>query len=316
MTTTSSSVSVLIPVYNRQDLIGPCIQSALDQTLSPLEIVVVDNASTDATWAVCQSYAQRDERVRIFRNASNIGPVRNWQRCIEEARGEYGKLLFSDDLIYPDYLARTAPLLTRSDVGFVYSAVMMGPEPDAAQVANQWTDHAGVFPAADYIEAALKAIIVPFSPGAAVFRLRDLQKNLVLSIPGSVLTDFPDHGAGPDLLLSLLTAQEYPCVAHLFEPLAFFRAHAQSISTIYQGWYIYRRYQQARIWFAAETRRTAALRELLAGMWLSECRNEHRWIAPAKCIRQYTDRPVWSWRVVARLFASRLRAVIQRRYHV
>ena len=314
--TLNCSVSILIPVYNRQDLIGPCIQSALDQTLSPLEIVVVDNDSTDATWEVCRSYAQRDERVRIFRNSSNIGPVRNWLRCIEEARGEYGKLLFSDDLIYPEYLARTVPVLSRSDVGFVYSAVMMGPEPGAAQVAYQWIDHAGVFPAADYIEAALNATHVPFSPGAAMFRLRDLQKNLVLSIPGSVLTDFPDHGAGPDLLLSLLTAQEYAYVAHLPEPLAFFRAHAQSISTIYQGWYIYRRYQQARIWFAAETGRTTALRELLAGMWLSECRNEHRLMLPAKCIRQYTNRPVWSWRAVARLFITRLRAVLHRRHHV
>ncbi len=316
MTPAHPTVSVLIPVYNRQDLIGPCIQSALDQTLAPLEVVVVDNASTDATWDVCQIYAQRDTRVRVFRNDRNIGPVRNWQRCIAEARGEYGKLLFSDDLIYSDYLARTVPLLYNADVGFVYSAVMTGAEPATVHVANQWNDHAGSFPATDYIEAALKAIIVPFSPGAAVFRLRDLQQNLVLSIPGSALTDFPDHGAGPDLLLSLLTAHQYPCVAHLPEPLVFFRAHAQSISTIHQGWYIYRRYQQARIWFAAETGRTDALRELLAGMWLSECRHEHRWIAPGLCIRQYTDRPVWSWRVVIRLVASRLRTVIRRRYHV
>src|SRR5437879_4126737 len=96
-------VSILIPLYNREQLLGPCIQSALDQTVRGFEVVIVDNASTDGTWQVCQAFAAKDSRVRIFRDPVNIGPVRNLQRCIQEARGQYGKILFSDDLIKPTF---------------------------------------------------------------------------------------------------------------------------------------------------------------------------------------------------------------------
>jgi len=73
-------VSILIPVFNRKDYIAECIQSALDQTFTDFEVVVVDNASEDGTWEICQQFAANDQRVRIFQNDTNIGPVRNWRR--------------------------------------------------------------------------------------------------------------------------------------------------------------------------------------------------------------------------------------------
>ena len=97
--TSSPKVSILIPVYNREAFIAACVQSALEQTFTDFEIIIVDNASTDTTWKICQQIAEQDKRIRIFRNERNIGPVRNWRRCIEEARGVYGKILWSDDLI-------------------------------------------------------------------------------------------------------------------------------------------------------------------------------------------------------------------------
>ena len=86
-------VSVLIPVYNRQNLIETTVKSALDQTYQNTEIVIVDNKSTDNTWKILQALAQTDDRVKIYQNETNIGPVRNWLRCINEATGEYAKIL-------------------------------------------------------------------------------------------------------------------------------------------------------------------------------------------------------------------------------
>src|SRR2546427_6401542 len=106
---TAPLVSILIPVYNRKQLVGPCIQSALDQTVREFEVVIVDNASTDGTWQVCEAFAAKDKRVRVIRDPLNVGPVRNWQRCMQEAGGLYGKILFSDDLIEPTFLERTLP---------------------------------------------------------------------------------------------------------------------------------------------------------------------------------------------------------------
>src|SRR5579872_7024825 len=97
-------VSILIPVFNRSELIVQTIKSALMQTIAEIEVIVSDNASTDGTWDVCKTLAKEDQRVRVIRSETNLGPVRNWKRCIEVARGKYAKILFSDDLILPNYL--------------------------------------------------------------------------------------------------------------------------------------------------------------------------------------------------------------------
>jgi len=300
-----NDVSILIPVYNRERLIAPCIESALRQTVSPIEVVVIDNASTDNTWSVCQEIERENSLVRAMRNETNLGPVRNWKHCIEAARGNYATLLFSDDLMYPTFLEKTRPYLDNPQIGFVFSATHIGQEAGRGHVAYDWQDHPPVFASSEYIRQALTKMSTPLSPGCMLFRLRDLKENLMVNIPSPTLDDFASHGAGPDLLLSLLTAQQYPLVAHVAEPLVLFRKHAGSITESSQPWYLYRRYQQARIWFAASYKNEQVLGELLAGIWLSECKNERRWISPARCAQQYTTHFAWSWPAVARTLMER-----------
>ena len=194
-------VSVLIPVYNREQLLGPCIQSALDQTVTDLEIIIVDNASTDGTWEVCHQFASRDRRVRIFRNETNIGPILNWQRCFAEARGKYGKILFSDDLMYPTFLEKTLPYMDDPEVGFVFTMAEIGSQPGTGQPAYKWANGSKKLPGSHFVRDALFEGIVPVSPGAALFRLNDLRKNLLLDVPSPTMNDFLSHGAGIDLLL-------------------------------------------------------------------------------------------------------------------
>ena len=97
-------VSVCIPVYNGARTIGDTLRSALAQDITDFEIIVCDNASTDAT-AECVA-AFRDSRIRYERSERNIGPVPNFNRCIELARAPYLKILCADDLIYPTCLRR------------------------------------------------------------------------------------------------------------------------------------------------------------------------------------------------------------------
>ncbi|ABQ27379.1 glycosyltransferase family 2 protein [Geotalea uraniireducens] len=198
-------VSILIPVYNREKFIGPCIQSALDQTYTDLEIVVVDNASSDQTLAICREHAAKDSRVRVFCNSINIGPVENWRRCIAEAKGEYGKLLFSDDLMEPDFLEKTLPFMQNDEIGFVFSSVLIGNEPGSGKIYYNFRPETGIFPSKHYIDEAYFGFDVPFSPGGAIFRLTDLRSNLVSKITSPTIKNFADHGAGPDLLIYLLT---------------------------------------------------------------------------------------------------------------
>jgi glycosyltransferase involved in cell wall biosynthesis len=298
MTTANSSVSILIPVYNRQDLIGPCIQSALDQTLSPLEIVVVDNASTDDTWAVCQAYAQRDGRVRVFRNEHNLGPVRNWQRCIAAAQGQFGKFLFSDDELYPTFLEKTRPYLDDPAIGFVFSAVNLGADLQTLYAHEYaWRSQPAVTSSRIFIEDELLDVNVPWSPGCALLRLADLKHNLMLTVPSPSIKDFVDHGAGPDVLIYLLTAQQYPQVAHVAEPLTFFRHHPSAIGAQYGGNLI-RPYQQARLWFAATYTDCWLTQRTLARTWLILVKSQRRWISPHRLTRQFLQEDDWSWRAV------------------
>jgi glycosyltransferase involved in cell wall biosynthesis len=102
-------VSVCIPTYNGQAYLGPAIESVLAQTLTDLEVVVIDDGSTDATPDVVARL--RDPRLRYLRNERNLGPQGNWNRCLEEARGRYFKLLPHDDLLRPTCLERQVAVL-------------------------------------------------------------------------------------------------------------------------------------------------------------------------------------------------------------
>ncbi|CUA95605.1 glycosyltransferase family 2 protein [Thiomonas bhubaneswarensis] len=94
-------VSVLIPAYNAQATIAQTLDSLLAQTHRHLEIVVVDDGSTDATWEVLQPYA---DRVRLIRQANaGIGAARNVS--VQAARGDYIALLDADDLCMPTRMA-------------------------------------------------------------------------------------------------------------------------------------------------------------------------------------------------------------------
>jgi glycosyltransferase involved in cell wall biosynthesis len=94
-------VSICIPTYNRAGMIGRAIESALGQTYRNIEVIVVDNASTDKTDEVIAIFS--DQRLKYVKNDRNLGLFGNFNRCIELARGEIIHILHSDDHIDPDF---------------------------------------------------------------------------------------------------------------------------------------------------------------------------------------------------------------------
>jgi glycosyltransferase involved in cell wall biosynthesis len=99
-------VSICIPAYNGARFIAQAIESAQAQTFSNLEIIVVDDGSKDQTVEIAEGYAASDSRVRVYRNAQNLGLPRNWDRCRDLASGEWVMFLFQDDLFRPDCVER------------------------------------------------------------------------------------------------------------------------------------------------------------------------------------------------------------------
>ena len=101
----SPTVSVGLPVYNGENFIANALDSLLAQTWSDFEIIISDNASSDATGAVCRQFAAQDPRIRYVRQHSNRGGAFNHAHVVEQARGRYFKWQAHDDLCHPEMLA-------------------------------------------------------------------------------------------------------------------------------------------------------------------------------------------------------------------
>jgi Glycosyl transferase family 2 len=230
--TRAPDVSVLVPVFNRAQLVIEAIDSALAQTYRDLEVIVCDNASTDGTWERVLERARGEPRIRAFRSELNAGPVANWRKCAELARGRLAALLFSDDRWLPGFLERAVPGLDGPDVGFVFSSVMV--ERTAAPsllLYSQFPE--GRRPMAEFVGRHLgfeHGRNVPSSPGCALFRTRDLVAGLRATWADPLGIGFERHGAGPDLWLYLAAAARYPALIHLGEPQVVFREHVGNLT--------------------------------------------------------------------------------------
>jgi glycosyltransferase involved in cell wall biosynthesis len=117
----SPRVSICIPAYNGAALISRTIDSALSQSDGAIEVVLIDDASTDDTLKVAASY--NDPRFRIESNECRLGHGGNFNRCLDVAHGRYVKILCHDDVLYPGAIALLADGLDRfPDATFATSA--------------------------------------------------------------------------------------------------------------------------------------------------------------------------------------------------
>lgn len=97
-------VSIGMPVYNGENFIEKCITSVLGQTFRDLELIICDNASEDRTQVICRRFAEQDPRVKYIRNEKNLGAAPNYNRCLENASGEYFKWIAHDDWLSENYI--------------------------------------------------------------------------------------------------------------------------------------------------------------------------------------------------------------------
>ena len=104
MTQPQPAISVCIPVYNGGAFISAALQSVLQQDFQDIEILILDNASTDDTLARVAEFS--DARIRIYKQKKNVGAVPNFNTAIREAVGVWIKILCADDVLYPTCLQR------------------------------------------------------------------------------------------------------------------------------------------------------------------------------------------------------------------
>ena len=97
-------ISVIVPVYNVAPYVRKCLDSLLAQTYSEIEIIVVDDASTDESGSICDTYPVLDKRIQVIHFPVNRGlsAARNDGIC--RAKGLYAAFVDSDDYVEPDLL--------------------------------------------------------------------------------------------------------------------------------------------------------------------------------------------------------------------
>jgi glycosyltransferase involved in cell wall biosynthesis len=199
-------VSILIPTFNSSRYIERALASARGQIYRNVEIVVQDNASADDTWTIVSRHAELDARVKCCRNTTNIGPLRNWQKGLEQCQGEYVKILWSDDWLEPECVAACVKALeSDSQAGLVFTGVI-------ALLRTLADDN------------------MPMSPGAAMVRRRDALFDVAPKADNELAAAGMNLGAGPDVLFLLRAAMNYARVAHVSKYYNHFQARADSFT--------------------------------------------------------------------------------------
>jgi GT2 family glycosyltransferase len=227
-------VSVCIPTYNGARYLRQCLDSALGQSWRDLEVLVVDDGSSDETLAIARGYARRDVRVRVHPNPHNLGLVENWNRCVALARGRWIKFLFQDDYLEPTCLSQmleaatadTALVAVRRDIVFepgIPDSVRQTYEPFTTRASLR-----GFFGKAARIGAAEFAAHLVRRP-----RLNCIGEPTAMLIHRSAFDRFGEFNRD----FAVLADWEYAArvaihtgLAYVDETLAAFRVHAWSAS--------------------------------------------------------------------------------------
>jgi len=114
MENNSCKISIIVPVYNVEMYLERCVDSILAQTIKNLEIILVDDGSTDASGAMCDAYVEKDSRIRVH-HKPNGGLTSAWKAGVELATGNYLGFVDSDDWIDPDMYERMLELTLREE---------------------------------------------------------------------------------------------------------------------------------------------------------------------------------------------------------
>lgn len=134
-------VSLGLPVYNAERYLAEALDAVAAQDHTDYELIICDNGSTDSTWRICEERASRDPRIRLYRNAANLGVAANFNRVVHEARGELFRWVAYDDLMAPTLLSECIAELDRSGPRTVLAYPRTLLIDDDGEVVDQYDDN-------------------------------------------------------------------------------------------------------------------------------------------------------------------------------
>lgn len=203
-------ISVALATYNGERHLAEQLASLRAQTWSPLEIVAIDDASTDGTWALLQHAAQEDARLRIVRNERNLGSAANFERAMSLCRGEYIAPCDQDDVWRADKLAKLHAAIAAHTLAYADSALI---DEHGAPLGMRVSDRIGMAEGSDPLAFAFWNSV---SGHAMLFRRELLRSALPLR-----------GGRFHDWWLAFVAAST-GSIVYVPEPLVAYRQHDRS----------------------------------------------------------------------------------------
>lgn len=100
----SVQVSVVLPIFNTQEYLLTCLNSIASQTLKSIELIAIDDCSTDSSWAILKQFAKNKPWVKISQNPTNLGVSHTFNTAIKKAKGQYLARMDADDIMHPNRL--------------------------------------------------------------------------------------------------------------------------------------------------------------------------------------------------------------------
>lgn len=111
----NSTVSIVVPVYNVERYLEVCLESLCNQLYANIEIILINDDSSDGSGAICKKYSQRDARI-VFISQKHAGTVAARRKGVEIAKGEYITFVDSDDYVFPSYIEELIKNMKDSDI--------------------------------------------------------------------------------------------------------------------------------------------------------------------------------------------------------
>lgn len=207
-------VTVLISVHNGLPWLEEAVETVLGQTYSDFELLVVDDASTDGSGQAVEAWA--DERIRLLRNARNIGQVPSLNRGLQEARGEYVARLDADDRCLPTRLEKQVAILDAQP-----AVALTGTWLDVVSDGRLWARQRGHV--GDYVDFLLSILSDRYPWGHPSLMYR---RDVVLGLGGYDTSLAPSEDK--DLYRRLALARHE--ARSVDEPLVLYRRHERQLS--------------------------------------------------------------------------------------
>jgi succinoglycan biosynthesis protein ExoO len=217
----SPTVSVVIAAYQAAEFVAEAVNSALAQTLRDLEVIVVDDCSTDATWAVLGDCAARDGRVRRLRQPRRSGPGAARNTGIAAASGRWIAILDADDLFLPERLERMVSVAEGCGADLLGDNLLMADFATGRPLGRRFAETSLARPGPVTLEEAIRRDMPGITEGEKFGFLQPLIRREFLRRHGIRYVE--EVRAGEDWLLYAT------CIAH-----------GARFHTMPEGWYVYR----------------------------------------------------------------------------